>query len=96
LLQARGSFSKLAGALNFVFGPILHPGCSIFLAQPDLIAPPVLFRSCSFACVIPMTTWTRQYIAAAIPADPTFTTDFDVYMHQSLYQIGNTDDFSVL
>jgi hypothetical protein len=66
------------------------------MAQPDHIAPPMLFRSCSSACVIPMTMWTRQYIAADIPDDPTIATDFDVYIHQGLYEIGASDDFTAL
>jgi hypothetical protein len=43
-----------------------------------------------------MTAWTRRYIEAEIPDDPTIATDFDVYIHQGLYQIGVTDDFTTL
>jgi hypothetical protein len=43
-----------------------------------------------------MTTWTRQYIIAGIPDDPSIPTDMDVYIHQSLYQIGDNDDYSTL
>lgn len=43
-----------------------------------------------------MTTWTRKYIAAGMTDDPSIATDMDVYIHQSLYQIGNNDDYSTL
>jgi hypothetical protein len=42
-----------------------------------------------------MTTWTRQCIADD-PLDSTIASDFDVYMHQGLYQIGDTDEFSTI
>ena len=46
--------------------------------------------------VVPMTEWTRRCIAPDILQEDITATDFDVYIHQALYQIGLTDEFSTV
>jgi hypothetical protein len=41
-----------------------------------------------------MTEWMRQCIALEPLEENATATEFDVYMHQALYQIGRTDEFS--
>jgi len=43
-----------------------------------------------------MTEWSRHCIAADVLQEHITATDFDVYIHQALYQIGLTDEFSTV
>ena len=43
-----------------------------------------------------MTDWSRQCIAADILQEHITATDFDIYIHQALYKIGQTDEFSTV
>jgi hypothetical protein len=66
------------------------------LIKPDQIAQPIFIRACSKTIVVPMTDWSRQCIAADILQEHITATDFDIYIHQALYKIGQTDEFSTV
>lgn len=63
----------------------------------DVVVPPIFFRTCSSALTIPMDDWVRQSINDAVESeDLALSDDFEIYLHQNLYEIGSTDDFTAL
>lgn len=64
----------------------------------DDIDQPIMYRTCSMAVTIPMCSMTRSYIAENVPDDLTTASLFDVYLHQGLWKIeeSETDEFNSL
>ena len=64
----------------------------------DDIDQPIMYQTFSMAVTIPMCSMTHLYIAENVPDDLTTASLFDVYIHQGLWKIeeSETDEFNLL